>query len=186
LKVLRSLPPWLWAPAILLADFITKRIVLGHVPAFETRIHVLGNLARFAYVRNAGSAMGLFPAGRLTLIVVSCLASLLLVVLYLRSDPRQQVRRGALAAILGGALGNLIDRLFYGGLVVDFIDIGIGTHRFYTFNVADMGVTIGGLVLFVHLLREARHGTRQAPEEPGAAAAPQSGTARPPEETRDV
>jgi signal peptidase II len=184
LKVRSMLPSWLWAPVILLFDFLSKRIVLAHVPAFESRINVLGNLVRFAYVRNAGSAMGLFPASRLTLIVVSCLASLLLVVLYLRSDPRQRVRRGALAAILGGALGNLIDRLFYGGLVVDFIDLGLGSHRFYTFNVADMGVTLGGFVLFLHLLREARHGPRGVIEE--AAAAPEGGTSRLPEETRDV
>ena len=61
-----------------------------------------------------------------------------------------------MAAILGGALGNLVDRIFYGGLVVDFIDVGIGTHRFYTFNVADMGVTVGGALLFLCILLRGR------------------------------
>ena len=61
-----------------------------------------------------------------------------------------------MAAILGGAMGNLVDRIFYGGHVVDFIDVGIGTHRFYTFNVADMGVSVGGVVLFLCILLDGR------------------------------
>jgi signal peptidase II len=61
-----------------------------------------------------------------------------------------------MAAILGGALGNLIDRVFYNGLVVDFIDVGLGTSRFYTFNVADMGVTVGGAILFLCILLEGK------------------------------
>jgi len=59
-----------------------------------------------------------------------------------------------MSAILGGAVGNLIDRIFYDGRVVDFIDVGIGTHRFYTFNVADIGVTVGGTLLFLCILME--------------------------------
>ena len=55
-------------------------------------------------------------------------------------------------------MGNLVDRIFYDGLVVDFIDVGLGTHRFYTFNVADMGVSIGGALLFLCLLLEGRRG----------------------------
>ena len=51
-------------------------------------------------------------------------------------------------------MGNLIDRIFYDGRVVDFIDVGIGTNRFYTFNVADIGVTIGGALLFLCILLE--------------------------------
>jgi signal peptidase II len=103
-------------------------------------------------VRNGGAAMGLFHGGRYLLIAVSAITSALLVALYARTDPRLRARRGAFAAILGGALGNLVDRIFYGGLVVDFIDIGIGPHRFYTFNVADMGVTLGGAVLLLTLV----------------------------------
>jgi signal peptidase II len=149
--------PWLWAPAVLLADFLSKRLVLAHSEALQARVEVLGTLLRFAYVRNPGAAMGLFPATRLFLIVISALASLFLLDLYRRTPLARRVRRAATAAILGGALGNLIDRIFYNGLVVDFIDIGIGPHRFYTFNVADMGVTLGGAVLFLSLLVEARH-----------------------------
>ena len=163
--------PWLWAPLVLIVDFVTKRLVLDNVDALRGRVEVLGDFARFIYVRNPGSAMGLFPAGRWLLVGISSAAAVFLVVLYATSRPRRPVRLGALAAILGGALGNLIDRVFYGGLVVDFIDLGIGSHRFYTFNVADMGVSLGGLVLFLSLLREGRPAAAAVSAEPAAAVA---------------
>jgi signal peptidase II len=160
--------PGLWAPAILIFDFLTKRLVLGHAETLQQRVEVLGDFFRLAYVRNPGAAMGLFPVGRSVLITVSILATILLVFLFLHTQVRWRVRRAALAAITGGALGNLVDRIFYDGLVIDFIDIGIRNHRFYTFNVADMGVTLGGLVLFISLLRGAGKHHRPEPslEEP--------------------
>ncbi len=172
----RFFPAWIWAPLVLVVDLVSKRIVLAHEEALRRKIEVLGELLRFIYVRNPGSAMGLFPVGRTVLVSVSILASIFLTYLFFTTEKRLTVRRAAMAAILGGALGNLVDRLFYDGLVVDFIDIGIGTSRFYTFNVADMGVTIGGALLFLSLLRESFSGsddkqTDPAPEAQMATAA---------------
>lgn len=157
------LRPWLWAPLILVFDFVTKRMVLANEAALRGKIEVLGEFLRFIYVRNPGSAMGLFPVGRWILIGVSLLASVFLVWLYRTTESRFVVRRSAMAAILGGALGNLIDRIFYGGLVVDFIDVGIGTSRFYTFNIADAGVSVGGALLFLCLLLDGRRSEGAAP-----------------------
>lgn len=148
--------PWLWAPVLLLVDLATKRLVLAHAGRLSQHVEVLGEFVRFTYVRNPGAAMGLVIGGRTLLIGISLVAAVALVLLYRHTSRRLIVRRCAVAAILGGALGNLVDRIFYQGLVVDFIDLGIGTHRFYTFNVADMGVTLGGLVLFLSLWREGR------------------------------
>ena len=152
---------WLWGAAVLVLDFLSKRYVLAHQEAFAARIRVLGDVARFAYVRNPGAAMGLLPGGRWLLVTVSAVLVVVLLVAYRRTAAPG--RRAALAAILGGALGNLVDRLCYGGLVVDFIDLGIGRHRFYTFNVADMGVTLGGAVLLWSLWREDRRREAAAP-----------------------
>lgn len=148
--------PWMWAPTILVLDFVSKRMVLANEAALRAKINVLGDFLRFIYVRNPGSAMGLFPVGRWALVGVSFLASLFLVYLYRTTKSDLGIRRGAMAAILGGAVGNLIDRLFYGGLVVDFIDVGFGTSRFYTFNIADAGVSVGGVILFLCILFEGR------------------------------
>lgn len=146
--------PWLWAPVVLLVDFATKRLVLANADRLLPPVEFLGDLARFTYVRNPGAAMGLALGGRVPLIVISLVAALALAVLYHKTEPERIARRCAVAAILGGALGNLVDRIFYDGLVVDFIDLGLGAHRFYTFNVADMGVTLGGAVLFLSLWRD--------------------------------
>jgi signal peptidase II len=148
--------PWIWTPLVFVVDFVSKRLVLANEEALRAKINIIGEWARFIYVRNPGSAMDLFPIGRLGLIGVSLLASVFIIYLYRTTESRFALRRSAMAAILGGAVGNLVDRIFYGGHVVDFIDLGIGTHRFYTFNVADIGVTIGGVILFLCILLEGR------------------------------
>jgi len=152
----RIFQPWIWAPLVFVVDLITKRMVLANEAALRAKVQVIGDLVRFIYVRNPGSAMGLFPVGRWALVGISVAASLFLIYLYRTTEPDLKVRRGAMAAILGGALGNLVDRVLYNGLVVDFIDVGIGTHRFYTFNVADMGVSVGGALLFICILLDGR------------------------------
>jgi signal peptidase II len=153
----RILSPWMWAPLVFILDFVSKRVVLANEAALRSKVTVIGDFLRFIYVRNPGSAMGLFPVGRVVLVGISLAASIFLIYLYRTADPELKIRRGAMAAILGGALGNLVDRVFYNGHVVDFIDVGIGTHRFYTFNVADMGVTVGGTLLFLCILFDGRH-----------------------------
>lgn len=157
--------PWLWFPLVLVIDFVTKRIVLDNIAALSARIEVLGDVLRFAYVRNPGAAMGMALGGRPFLVGISIAVTIALFVFYIRTDPALRVRRGAIAAITGGAMGNLVDRVFYDGLVVDFIDIGIAQHRFWTFNVADMGVTLGASVLFVCLWRDSRDENAEADNE---------------------
>ena len=152
----RVFPPWLWAPLVFILDFATKRAVLANETALRSKVSIIGEFLRFIYVRNSGSAMGLFPVGRAVLVGISVAASIFLIYLYRTTDPELKIRRGAMAAILGGAVGNLVDRVFYGGYVVDFIDVGLGAHRFYTFNVADMGVTVGGTILFLCILFDGR------------------------------
>ena len=171
----RGIPPWILAPLVLVLDFVTKRFVLANVEALAGRIDVLGDVLRLTYVRNPGAAMGLALGGRPFLVAVSIAATILLVVLYLRTPHELTMRRAAMAAVAGGALGNLIDRLFYDGLVVDFIDIGIGAHRFWTFNVADMGVTLGGAVLFLSLWSESRSATPVGDDGPSVLESPNDG-----------
>ena len=148
--------PWMWTPLIFVVDFVSKRLVLANEGVLRSHISVMGDFAQFIYVRNPGSAMGLFPVGRWALVGVSILASIFIVYLYRTTEPHLKTRLAAMAAILGGALGNLVDRIFYDGRVVDFIDLGFGSHRFYTFNVADIGVSIGGAVLFLCILLESK------------------------------
>ncbi len=131
----------LCAAAVLGLDQLTKAFASAHLVPGEP-VPVLGNFLRLTLVHNTGAAFGLFPGSRLPFILVSVLA--IAVVLYV-----------LLGWILGGALGNLLDRIRW-GRVVDFIDVGIGTVRWPVFNVADSAVTLGVILLAWNLARSGR------------------------------
>jgi len=91
-------------------------------------------------------------------VVFTILAAVMLVVIfrmYLHTRPHDVPQAVALGLIAAGALGNLIDRLRSTRGVVDFIDVGVGDARFWTFNVADAGVTVGAVLLAFVLWRQA-------------------------------
>lgn len=150
------------AGAVLAFDFWTKqwatRTLAGAAP-----VRVIGDLVRFTYVRNSGVAFGLGAGLPFPYYLFSIAAVLAIVVLFIRGRVRGTGRRLALALILGGALGNLVDRVST-GLVVDFIDIGVGRWHWPVFNVADSAVSIG-VVLFALTWPRRDH----APEETGLA-----------------
>jgi signal peptidase II len=152
------------ALGLFLLDFATKRIVLGNQEIFSRGIPLLEGLLRFTYVRNAGAAFGILQGGRWPFVVVSILAVLGLSWVLRRGAGRSRLRSVAYAMILGGAAGNLVDRVFYGGKVVDFIEMGWRGHIFPVYNVADMGVSIGAALLILALLREGDRGPESAPE----------------------
>jgi signal peptidase II len=165
--------------AIVIADQVTKLLVKGiQIPAlgiawegmpYGMSRPVLGDFFRLTYIENPGMAFGIDIGGKLFFSLFSLVASIALIVYlyHLRKGPIGF--RLGLATILGGAIGNLIDRVFYGvaygyaplfhGRVVDFFDLdffdftifGYHMSRWAVFNVADASVTIGViLLLFLH------------------------------------
>jgi signal peptidase II len=136
------------AVPILLADCATKRIALAELEP-HTPHDVLGEVLRFTLTFNQGAAMGLSLGSysRWVFTVVAFVAIGVLLVLLRRADTRDPWRVRALVLIVAGAIGNLVDRLRWDGGVVDFIDVGVGGWRFWTFNVADSAVTIGAILL---------------------------------------
>ena len=141
---------WLLAAGVFVLDRLSKKWVLEAL-TFTHQKDVLGDLLRFTYVRNPGVAFGLFQGHGLSLGWLSLVALAAVVWLAVRTPSRAWPRAVALGLILGGALGNLYDRLRWGS-VVDFIDVGIGPHRFWTFNVADSAITVGVFVWAATLL----------------------------------
>ena len=148
---------WFWPLAIVLlvADCATKRVV-------ESRLElgvpqpVVGETVRFTLSYNTNAAMGFQVGGdkrRLVLSVMTVTALIVLGVLYHRTRPADRLRVIGVALVAGGALGNLIDRVRSSAGVVDFIDVGVSNVRFWTFNVADMGITIGAILLMLALGR---------------------------------
>lgn len=181
--------------AILLADQWTKLLVKGlSVPSLGIEWHgmtpgasrpLLGDFFRLTFIENPGMAFGIDLGGKLFFSVVSFIATLGILFYLYRVRTERLGFRVALALILGGAAGNLVDRAFYGllygegplfyGKVVDFLDVeffnislfGYHLSRWPVFNIADASVTIGVLLLLVFSrLQEA-----PAPQQSGVASA---------------
>ncbi len=135
-----------------LLDQITK-IIVRNTMYLGQSIPVLGNFAKFTYVENPGMAFGL-QIGNGTIFTILSILAIIGITYYLfvivKDDIKTQI---PLALILGGALGNLIDRILY-SRVVDFMDIGLKTIRWPVFNVADSVVVIGMFILAYQMLTE--------------------------------
>lgn len=149
---------WPVAAGFLLTDIVTKWWAVTSLAPIHTRHEVLGDVMTFTLLYNRGAAFGLhlgeFSRWIFTALTVG--AVFILVRMYQGADEGDRIKLVSLGMILGGACGNLIDRLRSAQGVVDFIDVGIGDHRWPTFNVADIGVSCGALLLAWVLWREDR------------------------------
>src|SRR5437868_12426469 len=148
-------------------DIVTKLLVQHYLPMLEPR-PIIGDFVRFTLVYNTGAAfsMSLGPHSRWIFVSFAAIALVILWKLYRQGPARDTARSLALGLAWGGAAGNLIDRIREPLGVVDFIDIGVGTVRFWTFNVADSAVTIGAFLLawvLWHEERQPRAGRHAAP-----------------------
>jgi signal peptidase II len=147
----RSKPGIFWgvAGSVLLLDAFTKIVAVDRlVPAYMPR-PLWGDGLRLTLVYNPGAAFGLHlgAQSRWIFIALTFVALAVLWRLYVETPLLHRVRTLALALVTGGAVGNLLDRLKSGRGVVDFIDVGMGDWRWPTFNVADIAVTTGAVLL---------------------------------------
>lgn len=149
---------WPVAALFLVSDLVTKRWAVDALAPVHTRHEVLGEWLTFTLLYNPGAAFGLHLGewSRWIFMALTIAAAYILTRMYLATADGDRPRLIALGMILGGALGNLVDRLRSGQGVVDFIDVGIGDMRWPTFNIADIGVSCGALVLAYVLWREDR------------------------------
>ena len=114
-------------------------------------ISVIGEILRLTYVKNPGMAFGIQIGGKLFYTIFASIACIIILVYLFRLRPENFWARFALASILGGAIGNLIDRFVYSE-VVDFIDVKI--IRWPVFNFADIAVFVGMVILIAIVIFE--------------------------------
>ncbi len=138
---------YLTALAVIGIDQLTKRLVLGSLELHQP-VSVIGNFLRFTLAWNQGAAFSMSWGGPMVLTVFTAIAVILISVFIWRLRDHTPLFLIALGGILGGAMGNLLDRFIY-GKVVDFIDIGSSGWRWPTFNAADIAITIGGILLVI-------------------------------------
>ena len=148
---------------VVVGDVITKRQAVSRLD-FAVPYQVIGDWVQFTLVYNSGAAFGTTVGDRsrwiFTLLAVAILFVLVRMAYHSRPDERWKL--AALGLVCGGAIGNLIDRLRWTHGVVDFIDVGVRTHRFWVFNVADSAVSVGAAMLVVILWLEDRRSAKRA------------------------
>jgi signal peptidase II len=159
IEALRRPHTWLVA-ALVVADQTSKALVLQHVPLHET-VTVIPGLLNLTHVQNTGAAFGVlnavdFPYKPVIVTVLALVALVAIAAYALRFGSTTTLGRLGLACVLGGAVGNLIDRASR-GYVVDFVDFYWGSLHFWAFNVADAAITVGAAALILDMLLSARH-----------------------------
>jgi len=141
--------------AVVLMDQWSKWLVEEHLPLHQ-QMEILPGFLNFTHVKNTGVAFGLFAAngsnrGTLILTLLGLLALVVVGVYFWRTSLQERLMLTSLALILGGAVGNLLDRIAAGS-VTDFIDAYVGQYHWHTFNVADSAITIGICLMAVEIL----------------------------------
>ncbi len=156
----------IWLPIlIVILDQLTKALVRARLP-LHSSVTVVPGLVDFTHVRNTGAAFGIlntadFPF-KTGVIAVIATAALIGVGMYAaKLSLHQRVARVGLALILGGAAGNLIDRVVAGS-VVDFVDVYWRTYHFWAFNVADSAITVGVGIMMLDMLGVGTHVSKTA------------------------
>ena len=155
-----KLIPFFLAVFVIAADQITKILVVKNIPLYSIKFSFFEDFLRIVHVRNKAIAFSIgntLPEEFRAVVfsVLPLLVLVLLIIYILRTDDVSMPQRWFLAGIIGGGLGNLVDRFFRPTGVVDFIDVkffGIfGLERWPTFNIADSSIVVCGILLFISL-----------------------------------
>lgn len=131
---------FLFAVVVFVIDIASKFWILNHFFLYES-VNLLPFFS-ITYVHNIGAAFSIFEGQRWILAAVAFVVSVVIICMLYRNNRQQKLENISLALILGGALGNLFDRLYH-GFVVDFLDVNFGDWHYPTFNIADCAICLG-------------------------------------------
>ncbi len=140
---------YFWVAAIgnVIIDIISKRAIVENLQVERTSIPIIPNIFHFTYIRNYGAAFSMLE-GSPWLGWLSLIVSIILIAIGIFRNFNNIWEQVGFGLILAGAAGNGIDRLFFGGSVVDFIDLRV--INFAIFNWADISINVGVICLLIH------------------------------------
>jgi signal peptidase II len=145
----RALSIILIVTSVVALDQATKYLIMTNLTAYDSR--ELFPFLHIVHVRNTGAAFGMFKTLGSSFFIILSVCAIFFIVYLLEKQIHNTL---GLSLILGGAIGNLIDRVLY-GKVVDFIDFSVGSFHWPAFNVADSALTIGiAIILLTHLFKK--------------------------------
>ena len=153
------------ALTVFVLDQVTKAWLVSFLSPGEG-VQVIGDFVRLIHSKNTGALFGLFRDQALFFAILS-VGVVAAIVWFHHSSGRNTLLSIALGLLLGGALGNMADR-FRIGYVVDFVDVGIGNLRFYTFNIADSAISLAIVLLLLSAFLMTGEGRQGGSEGPGA------------------
>jgi len=161
---------------VVVLDQVTKALLVRFLPLHDY-VPLIDGLLSLSHVHNSGAAFGVLddaslPYQPVLLSALSIAALLAIAYYFVRLPPAARLPRLALALVLGGALGNLVDRVRL-GYVVDFIHVYWRQHAWPDFNLADSSITVGVVLLILDILREPRADSSRAPGVDTAAPTPE-------------
>lgn len=163
----RVLPPLICAAIVVVLDQITKNIVSGYGVSLNDT-YIIPHILQYNYLHNTGAGMGTLSGGGWFLIPVTAIAIVLgIVALFSKWGKESYLFTWSVALVIGGGIGNLIDRIFV-GYVTDFMLFPVSWFPF-SFNVADVAVSVGGGMLILYLLLDmikAKKDEKQKPSLP--------------------
>ena len=133
---------------IALLDQLTKYRIAKGLSIGESKVLING-VFQFTHIKNTGASWGMFSGARVVFVTLTFLFLIALVIWYMKKRPTDRLLLSALSLITGGAVGNLIDRII-SGQVTDFFDFCL--IHFPVFNVADIAITVGAILLFIYLI----------------------------------
>lgn len=161
-KNLKSkLLPFTLTIVVIVLDQITKMLVVNYIPPYTIGANFFGDFLRIIHVSNTGVAFSVGATWsetlrRLLFSLIPLIVIGIVIAVYFRNNEWTKLQRWAIMGIVGGGLGNLIDRLFRAEGVVDFIDVKFyglfGLQRWPTFNVADSAVVVCGILLIISFI----------------------------------
>lgn len=158
--------------AVVVADQWSKWLVERHLPLHQP-MEVIPGLLNFTHIKNTGVAFGMFAAngswtGTAILTILGMIALAVVGAYFWHTSSEDTLILTSLSLILGGAVGNLLDRIAAGS-VTDFVDAYLGTYHWHTFNLADSAITIGICLMALEiLLTGKRSSTDRSPAKDGS------------------
>lgn len=140
---------------VIILDQITKSLILGNIPLYHS-INIIPGFFNITHIHNPGGAFGFMAQHdsslrNLLFLLLSSLAICFIIYFYKNTSRTHPLLASGFALILGGAVGNLIDRIRF-GKVVDFLDFYVRSYHWPAFNVADSAITVGVTIFIFHLL----------------------------------
>lgn len=139
-------------------DQLTKRIITIFIE-LEKSITIIPSFFKLTYVRNTGAAWSILEGNRLFLILISIVAIGLVYFFMIKDKKIEKIEQVGYGILLGGILGNLLDRIVF-GYVIDFFHFIFGNYNFPIFNVADIGIVLGTFIIIGIMLKEDFHENR--------------------------